>query len=121
MTYQGVVGIAVREYLGFYDGTSTWRHKRYVVGVEDEGIVRDYKSGKVYENFICRSEDGVLQTREEYLNIGESYAVEVIIPGLENGKNYSSTQLDKIIQRSNFFTDNYKNMAPLKVKRMIKK
>lgn len=120
MKYQGVIGLELREYLGVLDGQRTWSHWDCMIGVNhQDGQAVDYKSGAVC-HYLQRNENGILVVDEEKLEVGAIYAVEMTIPGLRENGTYSKRELDKFIEGSNFFSDDYKNKGKKRAKRLIK-
>lgn len=118
MKIQGVIGLAEREYIGIYDGAYQWIHFKYMIGIQEGGVVRDYKTGETYK-YIPRDKDGFLMTKPSNLEEGNRYIVEVEMPRLK--RNYKHRrELDNFINKSIFFNEEYKNLKAIKPKQLIK-
>lgn len=119
MIYRGIVLISVRTYLGLQNGTDHWRFSKYAIGIElEDGSVMDYKTGKIF-NYIKRDEKGNLMANREAMNVGHIYAVACFDEELNKRNVYSSRRIDKYIQQSEIFRDEYKNIG--KGPRLVKK
>lgn len=107
MKYQGIVELSVREYLGVMDGGDAWKHLRYAVGIKTDDGVFDYKTGEEY-CYISRTKNGILDITRDQIEVGKVYAVQTSLGILNANKKYSKSQLDRYIDNSELFTDEYK-------------
>lgn len=117
MKYKGVVVLSVREYLGYHDGSDLWMYLKHVVGIKEGKEVWDYKTGEKY-NYISRNECGLMQTTRDQLSVGNTYAIEFVTSEFQKGESYSKREIERFIQRSSLFLDDYKNIKT--AKRLVK-
>jgi len=118
MRYQGVLLLSVRTYLGVCDGVDTWQYLEHIVGIEENGKVKDYKTGEEYD-LINRDERGNMLISRAEIKKGHTYAVEAFFSEFNKNKTYHGIQIDYYIKHCNLFSDEYKNIKKVKRGKML--
>ena len=114
MKYQ-VVELSIRKYLGVYTNKTSWEHVGYAVGIKKGNEVYDYKTLEKYD-FIDRNKEDKINIRPSELEEGKIYAIRSVPITFSLDKEYNENAIDKGINKSNLYSDEYKKM-----KRKIKK
>lgn len=109
MKYKGIVELSIRKYLGTYIDKTMWQHVGYALGIKKNDEVYDYKTLQKY-NFIDRNTQGVLNVYEDDLIEGQIYAIGGTGMLFDPNKKYSKRLIDKGINESNLYSDEYKKM-----------
>ena len=114
MKYQ-VVELSIREYSGTYIDKTSWIHVRYAIGIKKGNEVYDFKTLEKYD-FIERNDQGILNVHTSELVEGKTYAISSVPITFSPDKEYNDKKIEKGINESNLYSDEYKKM-----KRKIKK
>lgn len=113
MKYQ-VVELSIRKYLGVYINKTEWEHIGYAVGIRKDNEVYDYKTLEKYD-FIDRNDQGILNVRASELVEGKIYALCSTPIKFSPDKEYSEKSIDKGINESNLYSNEYKKIKTKKI------
>lgn len=120
MKYQGVMVLSIRTYLGCYTGEDAWQHHKYIVGTKEEGKIKDYKTGEIYD-YIPTDKYGCMMITRDEVKKGNVYAISSVIPHFDKSKAYSAKKIDKFIDDCNWFSKEYKNIGKQKRGKVLMK